>query len=151
MTSLFRRKSITKCVISITFHHDKNHHNSLDSFPSVVFSIYFLWKNGNLSWWPLSREYREDSHHSPGIFRPFKGLVPRTRIDEINLSGNCLYNAPREEASRRIYRTSCWPKIIHIRIIYIYLRMYIFLRLCALHIYWSIWFLDHQQLEINTS
>ena len=46
----------------ITFHHDII---IIICFVSSVFSPFFL-LGTDLSWWQLSREYREDSHHSPG-------------------------------------------------------------------------------------
>ena len=45
MTSLFRRKSITKCENVITFHHDKNHHNSLH-FPRWFSPFIFVERTG---------------------------------------------------------------------------------------------------------
>ena len=45
MTSLSRRKSITNCENVITFHHDKNHHNSLH-FPRWFSPFIFVERTG---------------------------------------------------------------------------------------------------------
>lgn len=45
MTSLSRRKSITKCQNVMTFHHDKNHHNSLH-FPRWFSPFIFVERTG---------------------------------------------------------------------------------------------------------
>ena len=45
MTSLSRRKSITKCENAIIFHHDKNHHNSLH-FPRWFSPFIFVERTG---------------------------------------------------------------------------------------------------------